>query len=127
MGTTHGQFPGRLHERLPAKALGPPALMSARTTCFPTPFKAARSRRARAGWIGPSPAVSNSNERQDESIWFQLRELLGYTGSDPGHWNFSPEWWGSQDGGWGRNEGVTVFHKQSVCRIFFLVMVDGWC
>lgn len=51
---------------------------------------------------------------QDESVWQQLRELLGHTGADPGHWNFSPEWWGTQGGGWGRSEGQTVFAKSSV-------------
>ncbi|KAL4519092.1 hypothetical protein Ndes2526A_g00197 [Nannochloris sp. 'desiccata'] len=49
-----------------------------------------------------------------EFTWFDcLRELLGHTGNDPGHWNFSPEWWGSQGGGFGRTEGQVVFSKQS--------------
>jgi hypothetical protein len=49
-----------------------------------------------------------------EVTWFDsLRELLGHTGNDPGHWNFSPEWWGSQGGGFGRTEGHIVFSKQS--------------
>lgn len=49
-----------------------------------------------------------------EFSWFDsLRELLGYTGNDPGHWNFSPEWWGSQGGGFGKTEGQIVFSKYS--------------
>ena len=32
---------------------------------------------------------------------------------DAAHWNHSPEWWGTQDGGWGRNAGTTVFRQQS--------------
>ncbi len=33
--------------------------------------------------------------------------------TDAAHWNHSPEWWGTQDGGWGRNAGTTVFRQQS--------------
>ncbi|GMH40504.1 hypothetical protein BSKO_08408 [Bryopsis sp. KO-2023] len=33
---------------------------------------------------------------------------------DPGSWDVSPEWWGTQGGGWGRNEGSTVFEKESL-------------
>lgn len=32
---------------------------------------------------------------------------------DPGNWVFSPEWWGTQGRGWGRNPGVTVFERLS--------------
>jgi hypothetical protein len=49
-----------------------------------------------------------------EFTWFySLKELLGHTGNDPGHWNYSPEWWGSQGGCFGRNEGHVVFSKMS--------------
>jgi hypothetical protein len=49
-----------------------------------------------------------------EFTWFDsLRELLGHTGNDPGHWNFSPEWWGSQGGSFGRTDGQIVFSKTS--------------
>ncbi len=37
----------------------------------------------------------------------------GYGGDDAAHWNFSPEWWGTQDGGWGRDAGTTVFKQRS--------------
>lgn len=30
-------------------------------------------------------------------------------------WNYSPEWYGTQGGGWGRDAGVTVFSAQSRC------------
>ena len=30
-----------------------------------------------------------------------------------GDWQFSPEWWGTQGGGWGRGAGDTVFESQS--------------
>ncbi|KAL4420428.1 hypothetical protein ABPG75_010084 [Micractinium tetrahymenae] len=44
-----------------------------------------------------------------------LAEALGYTGDDPGHWNFSPEWYGTQGGGWGRDAGLVVFSQDSCC------------
>jgi len=34
---------------------------------------------------------------------------------DPGHWDRSPEWYGSQHGGWGRGDGALVFKKSSKC------------
>ncbi|KAH9315310.1 hypothetical protein KI387_023937 [Taxus chinensis] len=33
---------------------------------------------------------------------------------DEADWIYSGEWWGSQDGGFGRNEGQTVFQKHSL-------------
>jgi hypothetical protein len=33
---------------------------------------------------------------------------------EEGDWQFSPEWWGTQGGSWGRNAGDTVFESQSV-------------
>jgi hypothetical protein len=39
--------------------------------------------------------------------------LLGYSGGDPGHWNFSPEWYGTQGGGWGHDPGQVVFARDS--------------
>lgn len=33
--------------------------------------------------------------------------------SDPGHWNYSPEWWGTQAEGWGHDAGSAVFRQQS--------------
>ena len=32
---------------------------------------------------------------------------------DPGHWDLSPEWWGTQAGGWGHDAGVPVFMQHS--------------
>ena len=37
----------------------------------------------------------------------------GHEGGDAAHWNFSPEWWGTQDGGWGHDAGKTVFRRRS--------------
>lgn len=48
-----------------------------------------------------------------ESLWEQLRELLGHTADDPGHWNYSPEWMGSAGGGFGRDDGQVIFSRQS--------------
>ncbi|KAG0568054.1 hypothetical protein KC19_7G182900 [Ceratodon purpureus] len=33
--------------------------------------------------------------------------------NEEGDWQFSPEWWGTQGGSWGRNAGETVFESQS--------------
>ena len=33
--------------------------------------------------------------------------------NDSGHWNFSPEWWGTQAGGWGHDAGLIVFDQDS--------------
>lgn len=35
--------------------------------------------------------------------------------ADPGHWEYSPEWWGTHDGGWGRDSGKILFSQQSHC------------
>lgn len=35
--------------------------------------------------------------------------------TDPGAWEFSPEWMGSQGGSWGRDAGTTVFSQLSHC------------
>eukprot|EP00890_Picochlorum_soloecismus_P005458 jgi/Picsp_1/5913/NSC_03270-R1_s-adenosylmethionine-dependent methyltransferase domain-containing protein len=49
-----------------------------------------------------------------ETVWQQLLELLGHTAGDNGHWNYSPEWWGTQGpGGWGQSEGQVVFEGHS--------------
>lgn len=34
---------------------------------------------------------------------------------DPGAWEYSPEWMGSQGGGWGRDKGTTIFSQLSHC------------
>lgn len=33
--------------------------------------------------------------------------------ADVGHWDLSPEWFGTQAGGWGRDAGEVVFRRQS--------------
>ena len=43
---------------------------------------------------------------------------------DPGDWRFSPEWWGSQGHGWGRNEGSTLFSHAS-CKSNGIVTVTS--
>jgi len=49
-----------------------------------------------------------------ETVWQQLLQLLGHTAGDNGHWNYSPEWWGTQGpGGWGQSAGQVVFEGQS--------------
>lgn len=35
--------------------------------------------------------------------------------ADPGHWEHSPEWWGTQAGGWGHDSGRTLFSHHSQC------------
>eukprot|EP00803_Ostreobium_quekettii_P001763 evm.model.scf_309.1 EVM.evm.TU.scf_309.1 scf_309:4395-8613(+) len=42
-----------------------------------------------------------------------LHQLLGAQGADPGDWRHSPEWWGTQGGGWGRSDGKIVFRRDS--------------
>ncbi|KAL2651772.1 hypothetical protein R1flu_019900 [Riccia fluitans] len=48
-------------------------------------------------WLGSTRKMSG------ESRW--RRE------DDEGDWKYSPEWWGTQGGGWGRNEGDIVFER----------------
>lgn len=123
-------YSDRLPRRLAMKGTKPHALLHSKPASF-TYFSKAMLLLSRAGSGAQRAAASNSNfsgpPDESESVWLQLRELLGYTGSDPGHWNFSPEWWGSQDGGWGHNQGITVFNKQSVrcllwCGCVFFIM-----
>ncbi|GAB4814121.1 hypothetical protein N2152v2_001167 [Parachlorella kessleri] len=59
------------------------------------------------------PRVRATTER--ESPLAHLQELFGATGDDPGHWNLSPEWFGTQNGGWGRDAGQEVFSADSAC------------
>ncbi len=42
-------------------------------------------------------------------------ETFGGTEGDPGHWNLSPEWFGSQGGSWGHDEGQIIFSEESNC------------
>ena len=50
----------------------------------------------------------------DEPLWQKLGSFVGFgSQDDPGHWNNSPEWFGQQGGGWGRNIGNVVFERMS--------------
>lgn len=50
----------------------------------------------------------------DESLWEKTLDFLGFGSKrDPGNWNLSPEWFGQQGGGWGRNSGDLVFECES--------------
>ncbi|KAK9819395.1 hypothetical protein WJX81_003737 [Elliptochloris bilobata] len=44
-----------------------------------------------------------------------VAEFFGATLGDPGHWNLSPEWYGTQGGGYGRDAGEVVFERESAC------------
>lgn len=39
--------------------------------------------------------------------------LSSFEDRDPGSWNYSPEWWGIQNDGWGRNGGEVTFKEYS--------------
>lgn len=64
----------------------------------------------------PSPAytlhITNASQR-DESFLDGLFQLFGDTADDPGHYNLSPEWVGTQGGGYGRDAGKVVFNAHS--------------
>ncbi|KAL0053521.1 hypothetical protein WJX82_006974 [Trebouxia sp. C0006] len=45
----------------------------------------------------------------------RLRATAAAEENDPGHWKYSPEWWGTQAGGWGHDSGTTVFAQGSHC------------
>ncbi len=46
------------------------------------------------------------------STWERVANYLGKVDYQ-GDWNLSPEWFGTQGGGWGRNEGQVVFEEVS--------------
>ena len=75
---------------------GPPSLPRARS--------AVRSLttgcRAQQQQLGPG---SQASQRRGEDL----------DRGDPGSWEHSPEWMGSQGGGWGRDAGAPVFSAQS--------------
>ncbi|KAL4853379.1 Methyltransferase-like protein 13 [Chlorella vulgaris] len=74
------------------------------------PFKNCWVTRRRGDLSGRLPIGSGT---QAEGPLQELAELFGATGGDPGHWNLSPEWWGNQGGGWGKDAGVTVYESHS--------------
>ena len=49
-----------------------------------------------------------SSRRQSPQVSSNFR-------TDPGAWEYSPEWMGSQGGSWGRDTGTTVFSELSHC------------
>lgn len=63
-------------------------------TAAPAPGAAGwRQRRQcrRLGGTLPAAALAGLGTQQLEGPLLGLLELLGYTGDDPAHWNFSPE------------------------------------
>ncbi|DBA78741.1 TPA: hypothetical protein ACH3X1_008650 [Trebouxia sp. C0004] len=45
----------------------------------------------------------------------RVRATAAAEKEDPGHWKYSPEWWGTHAGGWGHDSGTTVFAQSSHC------------
>ncbi|KAL0018982.1 hypothetical protein WJX79_006878 [Trebouxia sp. C0005] len=45
----------------------------------------------------------------------RVRATAAAEKNDPGHWKYSPEWWGTQAGGWGHDSGTVVFAQNSHC------------
>lgn len=72
--------------------------------CTPHSKSAAPSRRFRKSLV------------QSVTACVQRDSLLRTTDdADPGHWEYSPEWWGTHAGGWGRDAGKVLFSQQSHC------------
>ena len=71
-----------------------------------------RSRAAWATWALSRPALT---VRPALSLGTLFTELVGGHSNDCGHWNFSPEWMGSQDGGFGSDDGKPVYSAVSSC------------
>lgn len=46
------------------------------------------------------------------STWERMANFMGKV-EYQGDWNLSPEWFGTQGGGWGRNEGQVIFEEVS--------------
>jgi hypothetical protein len=103
-------------------SFGPPGLLSeapcSGNRVLKPPFRrhphikrgAEAFQRRRGDLSGRLPIGSGT---QAEGPLQELAELFGATGGDPGHWNLSPEWWGNQGGGWGKDAGVTVYESHS--------------
>ncbi|KAL3138167.1 hypothetical protein ABBQ38_005393 [Trebouxia sp. C0009 RCD-2024] len=63
---------------------------------------------------GPARSVTThvqSQSRQTKTLALQCTT----DNADPGHWEYSPEWWGTQAGGWGHDSGRTLFSHHSQC------------
>ena len=59
----------------------------------------------------PSSARTKPHSAQRDRV----RATAAAEEQDPGHWKYSPEWWGTQAGGWGHDSGTTVFAQTSHC------------
>ena len=59
--------------------------------------------------------ITGCRGHQEPGFSSQARHVRGedLDREDPGTWEHSPEWMGSQGGGWGRDAGATVFSAQS--------------
>ncbi|KAG6547958.1 hypothetical protein Mapa_010779 [Marchantia paleacea] len=72
-----------------------------------------------AGTGSTDEDFSDGGDRAIDSLWSRnwlgslRRKMSGEAKwrreDDPGDWKYSPEWWGTQGGGWGRNDGDIVF------------------
>ena len=59
--------------------------------------------------IIPRPVRSQSRQTKTSALQCTTDD------ADPGHWEYSPEWWGTQAGGWGHDSGQTLFSHHSQC------------
>lgn len=57
--------------------------------------------------------VSTGRTAAKAGLLQSFSEAFGGTEGDPGHWNLSPEWFGSQGGSWGHNTGEDIFREES--------------
>ncbi|KAK9808659.1 hypothetical protein WJX72_001506 [[Myrmecia] bisecta] len=81
-------------------------LVNLRAFC---PFRAGQALTSRAGPISQPGHVKDTSRLCTKAF-----SLFSFISEDPGDWNHSPEWWGTQGGGWGRGPGTTVFSQESV-------------
>ncbi|KAK9867037.1 hypothetical protein WJX84_008781 [Apatococcus fuscideae] len=61
----------------------------------------------------PAQRVSTGRTAAKAGLLQSFSEAFGGTEGDPGHWNLSPEWFGSQGGSWGHNTGEDIFREES--------------
>lgn len=82
-------------------------------SAFGVPQKSASSR----GRIFRScqQAPSSAHARLCRARQISVCARAASDSNDPGHWNHSPEWWGTHAGGWGQDSGTTVFMQHSHC------------
>ena len=69
--------------------------------------------------MGRGSAGKTSDETTDETmddapnVLERMATLFGIGVAYQGDWNLSPEWYGTQGGGWGRTEGQVIFEEVS--------------